>query len=126
LRGDETEIHPKVADSPKSEKITKQKQYIGDQVRGDEGPAFKVRQSEWLAINEITDKLTYQGAAIAWTMQIRNKGWFGRVRDDRGQWSFGPSSRHRARNAAEAWIKHEPFEKLAGERTFSTDCMHLL
>lgn len=102
-------------DAKMDEEISQQNQSIPDDVRGDESPAFVVRKSEWIACNKYTDKLEYKGRAIGWTMDVENRGWFGRVKDERGEWTFGPSTRTRARNAAEAWIKHEPFVKRTGE-----------
>jgi hypothetical protein len=59
-------------------------------------------------------------------MMIEGKGWFGRVRDDRGDWSFGPSSLNRTRLAVEAWIKHEVFDKHDDERMWKGDCAKLM
>lgn len=89
----------------------------------DESPAFRVRNSEWTACNEITDKLTYKGQAIGWTMNIEGKGWFGRVGKEM---SFGPTSRSRARQAVEAFLRGEPFEKIDIEQSWRGDCWKLV
>jgi hypothetical protein len=87
--------------------------------------------------------LDYRGRAIGWAMQIERlvdvmpdnpklskqvvrRDWFGRVRDERGHWSFGPSTLNRTRAAIEAWLKYEPLDKLDGERTWRGDCGPLL
>jgi len=56
-------------------------------------------------------------------MLIDGRGWFGRVRDERGDWSFGPSTVFRCRDAVDAWLRHEVFDKREGERTWAGDCM---
>jgi hypothetical protein len=83
----------------------------------------------WIACNEITYKLCYVGTdtAIGWVMDVEDKGWFGRVRnEERGEFSFGPSSRKRCQKAAEAWLNHEPFEKQQGEKTWSGDAWDIV
>jgi hypothetical protein len=82
----------------------------------------------WLASNEVTHKLVHEGRdrALGWAMLIEGRGWFGRVRDDRGHWSFGPSTLNRARLAVEAWLRREPFDKIGDERTWRGDCGALL
>jgi hypothetical protein len=96
-------------------------------VRGDE-PLI------WVACNEVTWRLARGGRpatethchAAGWAMQIEGRGWYGRVRDDRGDWSFGPSTLTRARDAVEAYLRREPFEKTDNERSWSGDCGRLL
>ncbi len=119
-------LRAEIADGPKNEKIIEENQSDDVAVRGDEGPAFKVRNSAWVAVNDVTDKLQYRGTALGYTMMIEGRGWFGRVHDDRGDWSFGPSTRSRVRQAVESWIRHEPFEKREGEATWAGDCMRML
>lgn len=101
---------------------------------------------KWVICNDVAHKLTYEGApkvfiennpifgfkqdsdrgsleAIGWAMFIENRGWFGRIRDSRGDWSFGPSTLPRARKAIEARIRHEIFEKTESEKTWTGNCM---
>jgi hypothetical protein len=56
-------------------------------------------------------------------MMVEGKGWYGRVRDDRGHWSFGPTSLSRALKAVEARINHAPFEPQDDERAWHGDAM---
>jgi hypothetical protein len=105
-----------IPDGQKPEKISQQNQSPPEQLRGDESPAALVRESTWTACNEITRKLDHRGSAIGWCMQIEGKGWFGQVRDERGDWSFGPSSLNQARDAVETWLRHEVFDKCDAER----------
>jgi hypothetical protein len=58
-------------------------------------------------------------------MLVEGKGWYGGVRDKRGDWSFGPATLARALKAVEAWIRHEPFETRIdhGERMWRGDAM---
>jgi hypothetical protein len=115
LRGDETDSGAGVADDQKLEKISKQDQSLADVVRG----------YEWSAINEVTHKLAPPGgSAVGWAIYIeRQKGWFGRVRDDM---SFGPTSLRRARESVDAFLRMEPFEKREGERSWRGNCSGLL
>lgn len=88
-------------------------------MRGDGNP-------QWAAANEITQKLVHKGNAIAWAMKIADRGWFARVRDERGDWSFGPSRLDRAQKAAEVWLNHGVFELREDERMWLGDCAALL
>jgi hypothetical protein len=89
-------------------------QHVKRGLRGDE-------RFVWTACNEITQKLAREGggAAIGFAMMVGDKGWFGRVRDDRGEWSFGPSSLSRAKQATEARILHAPFDCEDDERMWA-------
>jgi hypothetical protein len=101
VRGDEATL---VADSQKAEKITKQNHDVTEIDRGDEPPG---RGLFWIACNDVTDKLSKGegSSAVGWTMNVEGKGWFGRCKSDpRGEFSFGPSTRARARAAVEAWL----------------------
>ena len=89
-------------------------------------PVEIVRGATWIAINEITQKLDDRGRPIAWAMNVAGKGWFARVRDSRGEFSFGPSTLSRVQNAAEAWLAYEPINKKEGESTWTGDCMMVL
>jgi hypothetical protein len=84
----------------------------------------------WTACNEVTRKLTREGSttAIGWLMNVDGKGWYGRVRDARGDWTFGPASATRAIAAVEARIRHEPFDPRFedGERAWLGDAMWAL
>jgi hypothetical protein len=84
----------------------------------------------WTACNEVTKKLTREGStsAIGWLMNVDGKGWYGRVRDARGDWTFGPASATRAIAAVEARIRHEPFDPRFddGERAWLGDAMRAL
>jgi hypothetical protein len=79
----------------------------------------------WAACNEVTRKLTREGSstAIGWAMMVEGKGWYGRVRDNRGDWSFGPATLSRALKAVEARIDHAPFEPQDDERAWGGDAM---
>ena len=126
LEAEKPALATTLPDSPKSEKIIEENQGAARAVSTYEGPTAKLRESEWLAVNEITDKLNHRGTAIAWAMHVGGRGWFGRVRDDRGDWSFHATGRQRARAAAEAWIKHEPFEKFEDEASWRGNCMSIM
>jgi hypothetical protein len=82
----------------------------------------------WQAVNEVTDKLMRAGSAtaIGFTMLIEGKGWHGRVKDERGEFSFGPSTRKRARGAVEAWLRHEPIEFQGDEGAWRGTCDRLV
>jgi hypothetical protein len=82
----------------------------------------------WKAVNEVTWKCSSKedGPAIAWAMNIENHGWFGRVRDARGEWSFGPAMLSRCRDAVEARLHHEMFDKREGESSWSGTCAQFL
>jgi hypothetical protein len=88
------------------------------------------RSFEWQAVNEVTDKLARESSptAIGWTTLIEGRGWFGRVRDERADWSFGPSTRPRARKAVEGWIEGTlaGFDKIEGEATWIGNCSRLV
>lgn len=118
-------------------KKDKQNQGAAEKVRRDEtpgaavtrreGPVEVVRNSRWIAINEVTRKLDFKGTAIGWLMKVEGhtcpgptvNGWYGRVRDERGEFSFGPTSQpERAMKAVEAWLRHEPFGKREGENSW--------
>jgi hypothetical protein len=107
-------------------------------LRGDE-PRW-----EWIACNEVTRKLADHalpalytnphGAfpsigspqAVGWAMLIEGKGWFGRVRDERGDWSFGPSTLGRAQQAVRAYLRHEDFPKTETEKSWRSDAWRLV
>jgi hypothetical protein len=105
------------------------KQGLPDAPGGAAGPFTDAFREDggfvWTACNEITRKLTLQGSqtAIAWAIQIEGLGWFGRIGKD---FSFGPTSRRRAKQAVEARLKGEPFTKLEGERSWKGTCGKLL
>jgi hypothetical protein len=82
----------------------------------------------WQAVNEVADKLMRAGSATAvgWTMLIEGKGWHGRVRDERGEFSSSASTRNRARAAVEAWLRHEPIELQGDERAWRGTCDRLV
>jgi hypothetical protein len=82
----------------------------------------------WTACNEVTQKLSIKGstAAIGWAMQIEGRGWYGRVRDERGNWSFGPSTKSGAQHAVESWLRHEPIEPSEDEHAWSGDTRRIL
>lgn len=123
LRGAEADI----ADTQNSEKNLEQNQGSPDPQRGDETPAYKVAHANWIFSNEITGKLDYQGRPLGWVMYAHRPGcWFGRVRDERGQWSFRAESRDRAEKAVEAWIRYEPIDARDGERIWAGDCSALI
>jgi hypothetical protein len=131
LRGDKSARASETAEVQKHEKIPQQNQQdIGQEkpLRGStEGPAFKVRNAEWIACNEITRKLSYRDAALGWVVRVEGRGWFGRVNDDRGEFSVGPChSAHRAERLVEALIKHEPFDKQDGENSWRGTCWEML
>jgi hypothetical protein len=114
-------------ESPNSEKNHEQNQGVEDGVRRDESPAFKVAHANWIFSNDVTGKLDYQGKPLGWVMYADRPGcWFGRVRDDRGQWSFRAANRERAERAVEAWIRYEPIERREGERMWAGDCLGLI
>jgi hypothetical protein len=102
-------------DKEKTEKIPQRNQSSAERLRG----------AEWSAINEVTQKLAPPGGnAIAWAMYIGSqKGWFGRIGEE---WSFGPTSMLRVRQAIEAHFRNEPFEKREGERSWRGDCMAIV
>lgn len=106
-------------DEPKSKNLDEQNQEVTTTVRRDEPDRL------WTAVNEVTHKLSAKGGnAIAWAIYIdREKGWFGRVKDDL---SFGPTSLSRAMKAVEAHLRNEPFEKRQGERSWRGNCLEVL
>jgi hypothetical protein len=117
-----------IADSQKTENLIEQNQRIAETVRRDEPPdgslASIVRNSTWIACNEVTDKLAKKsGDAIGWTMLIEGMGWFGRAGKEM---SFGPTTRARARLSVEAYLRGEPFEKRDDERSWRGDCGSLI
>jgi hypothetical protein len=81
----------------------------------------------WTACNEITHRLARNGRdstndhshAVAWAMLVEGLGWFGRIGED---WSFGPTSLRRAKEAVEAFLRGELFDKFDGERSWRGDC----
>jgi hypothetical protein len=124
LRGDDS---PTLADSQKVEKNAQQNQDVEDRLRGDEGPASKLREAKWIFSNEITGKLDYHGTSLGWVMYAeRPARWLGRVRDNRGQWSFKAANRTRAEKAVEAWLRHEPIEIIEPERMWAGDCLGII
>jgi hypothetical protein len=114
LRGDETLEATMVADSQNPDFKAQRKQYVKRGLRGDE-------RFVWTACNEVTQKLIKEGstAATGFAMMVAGKGWFGRVRDDRGEWSFGPSTLSRSKQAVEAWLMHAPFDCQDEERMWA-------
>lgn len=114
----EGQLATTLADGQNNEKIIEQNQERADSVRGDEPGAGR---GVWIACNEVTRKFcrTPQSDAMGWAMRTRDGHWFSRVRDVRGEWSFGPATERRAMQATEAWIRHEPFAKQEGERMWS-------
>jgi len=75
---------------------------------------------EWVACNEITQKLTRPGLsrdAAGWAMRV-GRDWYGRIGKD---FSFGPTSLARARQAVEARLMAQDFEKQDGERSWRGD-----
>jgi hypothetical protein len=112
---------------------------------------------EWLSVNEATQKLVDHALPklhtdpdsrnlpsisypqiVGWTFHIEpvedfnagRGGWYGRVRNESGDISFGPSTSHRARTFVEAYLKghsivsadaarsKDDFVKLPGERSW--------
>jgi hypothetical protein len=126
LRGDETAFKALVPEGENSDENSQQNQRakvsVGGMVAPEDG-AFVARSADWIAINEITDKLQYKGTAVGWTMLIEGKGWFGRVGKEM---SFGPTSRKRARDAVETYLRGQPFEKHEDERSWRGDCWTLI
>lgn len=127
-RAENRRLRAKTPDAPDSEKIYEQNQVAAGALRGDESPAFIVRNSEWMACNEVTDKFVYKDRVIGWTMRVENfegglLGWFGRVGREM---SFGPSTRERARKSVEAFLKGEDFGKTVKERSWRGDCWSLI
>jgi hypothetical protein len=109
--------------------ITNEAQNPGNPHQGFQGLTADSRRDEeayppwfWTACKEITVKLTRKGSpdAIAWVFQIRDRGWFMRIKPDL---CFGPSTRMRAQKAAEATIMGVPFDKIGDERSWRGDCM---
>ena len=123
LRGVEADI----PETQNSQKNLEENQGTTDPQRGDETPAFKVAHANWIFSNEITGKLDYQGRALGWVMYAyRPASWFGRVRDERGQWSFRAFNRDRAEKAVEARIRYEPFDAREDERMWNGDCSGII
>jgi hypothetical protein len=93
---------------------------VKDKLRGDE-------TFVWTACNEATMKLTRGNSdrAIGWAMLV-GRNWIGRVRDDRGDWSFKANSKMRACQAVEAHINHAPFEPKEDEAAWRGDAMALV
>ena len=46
--------------------------------------------------------------------------WYGCVKDERGDWSFGPTTLARAQRAVEAYLEHEDFQKQESEKSWRT------
>src|SRR4029077_7293738 len=107
-----------VADSLKSENLIETNQKRARTFRRDE-PFI------WTACNEITRKCTSPGSsdAIAWTMLVEGRGWFGRIGKT---FSFGPTSARRAEQAVEAKLQGQMFDKHEGEKSWAGDCWKLL
>lgn len=110
-------------DRQETQKIPEQNQASNEGMSRDESPSFIVRHSDWIAVNDCTDKFQYKGGAIGWTMNIDGFGWFGRVGKEM---SFGPTNRRRARQAVEAFLTGEDFPKLENERSWRGDCWRLV
>ena len=108
-------------DDEKPQNFVTSNQGLAKAVRGD-GPLI------WTASNPITRKLTREGSptALGWATEVAGKRWYGRVRDERGNWTFGPSSLSRARKAVEAWLRHEPFEREEDEAMWAGDLGRIL
>jgi hypothetical protein len=131
LRGDENrqqyqddKFSPGVQphDIPESEKIAEENQPVTERLRGDESPAYRVAHAKWIACNDVTQKLDYKGRALGWLAYIEGRGWYGRIRDERGNLSYGPCrSISRCQRAVEALIKHEPFDKVDNEASWRGD-----
>ena len=116
VRGDGDTALP---DGPKVEKNNEQNQYVARGVRG-----YGVAGGG-VAANEITHKfINSGGTALGYAMYVeRQKAWFGRVGKEM---SFGPTSLSRSRQAVEAFLGGQVFEKREGERSWRGDCMHLI
>ena len=124
-----------VANPVFSAKISQQNQEPIEVFRG-EVPSFEITENEpifsrlmWVCHNEITYSIRERinSTALGWIMYIpRQRAWFGRVRDKRGHYSFGPTIHSRARKAVEAWLRYEPIKLINGEKEWSGDCWHLL
>jgi hypothetical protein len=113
-----------IADCQKSQNLDVQNQGVAKAFRRDEPLP---RDLDWVACNEVTHKHAKPGGdAVGWAMLVEGRGWFGRVRDERGDWSFGPSILSRCQRAVEAWLRHEPFDKVGDEKTWRGDCWRLL
>ena len=86
---------------------------------------------EWIACNEATLKCIREGsaAAVGWAMLVEvtqnRDAWFGRIGEE---FSFGPTTRPRAKAAVEARLSGRPFEKHedSAERMWSGTCWRLL
>jgi hypothetical protein len=109
-------------------KICKTKNPISKSRPATRQPAAPLVKTHWVRINSATWKLTdgeqvlvpklighWAGhkvdRAIAWVIDAGLTGslWFARVRDDRGDWTFGPVPLARAKEAAEARAHGRPF-----------------
>jgi hypothetical protein len=132
-----------IPDAQNPEKIPQQNQQASEALSGDGSPAFIVRNSNWIACNEIPHKLDHRGNAIGFVMRIEQtidimpadpklseqvvrSAWFGRVRDERGDWSFGPATLGRAQQAVEAYLRHEDFTKNETEKSWRGDAWDLV
>jgi hypothetical protein len=114
-------------------------------VAADLGEEVPDRPLLWVACNEVTHKCSRRegGDAVGWAMkiervidvmpddpreskQIIKSAWFGRVRDERGDWSFGPATLGRAQQAVEAYLRHEDFTKHETEKSWRGDAWDLV
>jgi hypothetical protein len=151
LRGDETPIKGMIPDAQNQPSQTIDIVEEKKAVRGDESPAAIVGRAKWVACNEITQRLARDGRAstddhshaLGWAMRIERtvdvmpddpklsgqvvKGaWYGCVKDERGDWSFGPTTLARAQRAVEAYLKHEDFQKQESEKSWRGNCRDLV
>jgi hypothetical protein len=111
-----------VADDPNPEKLRQENQ-ASPRTFSTYGP------TAWTACNEATLKLTREGSsnAVGWAILCEvtpgRDAWFGRIGDD---FSFGPTTKPRAKAAVEARLLGGPFEKVDGERSWSGTCWKML
>jgi hypothetical protein len=88
-------------------------------------PRWKASALKWERVNEVTYKLVVEGKVshtppshgqwpgfhtsypAAWLMNTNwwtGSGWVGRCRDERGDWSFGPTTFEEARSETKDWV----------------------
>lgn len=108
VRGDEPTSGYIGSQRHKNAEKTTDKSIVSTGIRGDGSP---IPGYVWIAHNPITRALVREqgkGAAVGWAMYVAGQGWLGKVRDERGDFSFGPATLPQVRKAVEAWAKHEP------------------
>ncbi len=124
----ETPNRPTIEETPRTPISLRQKPNENNGVEG-AFSALKPADLKWERVNDVTWKLAVKGKVshtpashgqwpgyhtsypAAWLMRVNwwagSSSWVGRCRDERGDWTFGPTTFEEAKQETRAWVLGE-------------------